>query len=78
MKVTVKGQVTIPLAIRRRFGMDVGTEVEFVVRGEEVLVRPSPKESRSRRMAASIRRSRGSATSGLGTDEIMRLTRGED
>jgi hypothetical protein len=29
-------------------------------------------------MAAQIQRSRGSATAGLATDEIMRMTRGED
>jgi AbrB family looped-hinge helix DNA binding protein len=76
MKVTIKGQVTIPRDIRRRFGMEAGSEVEFTARNGEVIVRP--KQSRKHQMAAQIQRSRGSATAGLATDEIMRMTRGED
>lgn len=38
MKVTSKGQVTIPAAIRARFGLEPDTEVEFVV-GDDDTVR---------------------------------------
>jgi AbrB family looped-hinge helix DNA binding protein len=31
MTITVKGQVTIPQALRERFALLPGTEVEFVV-----------------------------------------------
>ena len=34
MKVTVKGQITIPLALRERFGLHPGKEVEFFARQE--------------------------------------------
>jgi len=53
-----------------------GTEVEFIRRDGEVIVRP--KKSRKEHMVGVIERSRGTATAGMTTDEIMRITRGED
>jgi AbrB family looped-hinge helix DNA binding protein len=40
-----KGRITIPLEIRRRFGLKEGDRVEFVVEGEWMIIRPaqSPK-----------------------------------
>ena len=38
MRVTAKGQVTIPIAIRERLGIQSNLEVEFVVRGSDVVV----------------------------------------
>lgn len=37
--VTSKGQVTIPLAVRRRLGLRRGSKVQFVVVGERVELR---------------------------------------
>ena len=37
-KITTKGQVTIPLAIRQRLGVGPGDEIEFQETGEGVLV----------------------------------------
>ncbi len=76
MRVTVKGQVTIPRDIREVSGMLPGTGVEFIRRDGEVIVRP--RKSRKEHMVAVIERSRGTATAGMTTDEIMRITRGED
>ena len=39
MRVTSKGQVTIPKAIRDEYGLLPGTEVEFVENGGEIRVR---------------------------------------
>ena len=39
MKVTSKGQVTIPVAMRQRTGLLPATEVEFVLQGEAVVLR---------------------------------------
>ena len=36
-KVTAKGQITIPKAIRVALGVDVGDRVEFVLRGDGVV-----------------------------------------
>lgn len=72
-KVTSKGQVTIPIAIREQLGIYPGHEVEFDVRNGYVRMRKVPG-SRGRMIVEQLR---GRATSGLTTDEIMALTRGE-
>jgi AbrB family looped-hinge helix DNA binding protein len=74
MRVTSKGQVTIPAGIRERFGFLPDTEVEFVVEGSTVrIVRASrSEETRGDRV---VRRLRGRAVSRLTTDEILALTR---
>jgi antitoxin PrlF len=35
-----KGQVTIPLAVRRRLGLKEGDRVEFVMEGDDTILRP--------------------------------------
>jgi len=75
MRVTDKGQVTIPIGIRRKAGLLPNTDVEFVLRGKEVILRKSPKGRR--RGNKLLDAMRGRATQRLSTDEIMALTRGE-
>lgn len=75
MRVTSKGQVTIPQEIRERFGFLPETEVEFRVDGNAVrLVKTATKRGRSRGHAA-VSRLRGSAGVRMSTDEILALTR---
>ncbi|HYZ31395.1 MAG TPA: AbrB/MazE/SpoVT family DNA-binding domain-containing protein [Crenalkalicoccus sp.] len=78
MPVTVKGQVTIPKAIRDRLGLVPGSEVEFAIEpdGRVLLRKAGPTEPSSRSRFAEARRAPG--WNGMTTDEIMRLTRGED
>jgi antitoxin PrlF len=71
-KVTTKGQVTIPHEIRDRLGIHPGSTVEFRVDGDVVTMRKSSDAGRGRRI---VERIRGTATTGLTTDEIMALTR---
>jgi AbrB family looped-hinge helix DNA binding protein len=73
MRLTSKGQVTIPQEIRDRLGLLPRTEVEFEVDGDAVRIRPA-RQSTSRGDAL-IGRIRGTATGGLTTDQIMKLTR---
>ena len=44
-KVTSKGQVTIPIEIRRRLGVREGDRLVFDAEGEAITVRAAPKES---------------------------------
>ena len=76
MKITSKGQVTIPQEMRRRFGLHPQTEVEFASSEGGVLIRPA--RTKRGRFREWIARARGSATVKSTTDEVMRLTRGED
>jgi AbrB family looped-hinge helix DNA binding protein len=74
MKVTTKGQVTIPQGIREQLGILPGTEVAFEVEGNAAKVR-LVKGAR-RRGRKIVERLRGRATVRMTTDEIMALTRG--
>jgi AbrB family looped-hinge helix DNA binding protein len=77
VKLTSKGQVTIPQALREQFGLHPETEVTFEAARNGVLVRPAASAKR-RRLQAWLRRARGSSTTKRTTVEIMELTRGED
>ncbi len=72
-KVTTRGQITIPLEIRERLGIQPGTVVEFELRDDAVLVRK--RRDVGGRGAELVARLREAATTRLSTDEIMRLTR---
>jgi AbrB family looped-hinge helix DNA binding protein len=75
MRVTSKGQVTIPIDIRERLGIRPETEVEFeIVEGVVHLRVVGGPGLRGRAVVEALR---GMATSGLTTDEILCLTRGE-
>lgn len=75
MRLTSKGQVTIPLGIRKRLGLMPNTEVEFDVVGQSVRIRKATKQRRGREIVEHLR---GRARQpGMTTDEIMALTRGE-
>lgn len=71
MRVTSKGQVTIPQEVRVRLGIKPGTEVEFKLEGNGARL----ERARSRRGAKLVRRMRGRAKVTMSTDEIMALTR---
>ena len=74
MRVTTKGQVTIPLEIREQLSITPGTEVEFSVEGNVVKLTASRRRhDRGRRV---VERLRGRATVRMTTDEILALTRG--
>jgi AbrB family looped-hinge helix DNA binding protein len=77
MRITSKGQVTIPQEIREKFGLLPNTEVEFVVRGNAIHLVKAAQPKRPTRGERIVSRLRGSATGGMSTDEIMALTRGE-
>ena len=87
MRITSKGQVTIPQAIREKAGLHPHTEVEFhYVRGQ-VVIKPVVKpnvvgEETMSPIRAAIRRARGSANEpmfrGWSADQIMAFLRGDD
>jgi AbrB family looped-hinge helix DNA binding protein len=75
MRITAKGQVTIPLKVRRKLGLHPETEIEFDVQGSHALLRKSRK-SASGRGKNLLERLRGKGDVRMSTDEIMALTRG--
>lgn len=77
MRITSKGQVTIPQAIREKLGLLPYCEVEFDVVGDAVRMRKKKGKTMSRgEMIVAHLRGRGNKR--FTTDEIMAMTRGED
>jgi antitoxin PrlF len=76
-KITSKGQITIPKEFRDSLGLLPGTEVEFVPGEREVRIRKSASgRRRGEEIVKHLRESGKDFT--MTTDEIMKLTRGED
>jgi AbrB family looped-hinge helix DNA binding protein len=76
MRVTSKGQVTIPIEIRERLGLLPNSEVEFVVEGNAVRIRKARGRRTRGRGRSIVEHLRGKATGSLTTDQIMAMTRG--
>ena len=78
MRLTTKGQVTIPLDIRDRLGLLPHSEVEFAIVGDSVRIRKKKgTKTRGRRLLEHMRNG-PKPIPGMTTDELMALTRGED
>ena len=77
MRITSKGQVTIPQAIREKLGLLPETEVDFVVVGNSVKIVRAARKKKLSRGETIVRHLRGRGTRRMTTDEIMALTRGE-
>lgn len=77
MRVTSKGQVTIPQEIRDTYGFLPQTDVTFVEEGEWVYLVKRPNTTTPGRGQRFIAQLRGRATVRMTTEEILALTRGE-
>ncbi|MBC2715877.1 MAG: AbrB/MazE/SpoVT family DNA-binding domain-containing protein [Desulfobacteraceae bacterium] len=71
MRVTTKGQVTIPQHIREKLGITPATEVDFVEEDDRIFLVKRNGKAATRKFA----KLRGVATVKMTTDEIMALTR---
>ena len=70
MRVTQKGQVTIPLEVRRALGISTGTDVRFVLDEDGARLVVAQDEARD-----AVARMRGTGDVDMTTDEILALTR---
>ena len=71
MRVTTKGQVTIPRNIREALGITPETEIDFKEDNGKFYIVKTSKPSKS----GNFKKLRGIATAKMSTDEIMSLTR---
>ena len=80
MRITSKGQVTIPQDIRDSAGFLPNTEVDFVIDGDLVFLvkatQAHPRPTRGRRAIARLE-SAEADFGGMSTDALMALLRGE-
>ena len=76
MRITTKGQVTIPLEIRTKLGLLPHCEVVFELERDSVRIRKAKGTmSRGERLLELMRRAK--PRPGMTTDQLMELTRGE-
>ncbi|MBW1765888.1 MAG: AbrB/MazE/SpoVT family DNA-binding domain-containing protein [Deltaproteobacteria bacterium] len=75
MRVTTKGQVTIPQEIREKLGISPATEIDFIEEKDRVYLVKRKGENIATKK---FRKLRGIATVKMTTDEIMALTRGNE
>jgi AbrB family looped-hinge helix DNA binding protein len=78
VRITTKGQVTIPQEIRERLGLWPHSEVEFDVVGDSVRIRKKAgAKTRGQRL---IEHMRGGPKPipGMTTEKLMALTRGDE
>ena len=80
MNVTSKGQVTIPIEIRKKLGLLPNTAVEFELKGDVVLLRKKPlASSKGAEVVARLGEAgRRHFNRKWTTEKIMALTRGKD
>jgi AbrB family looped-hinge helix DNA binding protein len=77
MRITSKGQVTIPAEIREQAGLLPGTDVDFERHGQTVRIVRAKTKKKNSRGARIVARLRGSGDIKMTTDEIMALMRGD-
>ena len=75
MRITAKGQVTIPRDLRERYAIGPGAEVEVVATEDGALVRPVAHSGAGDRLIARLR---DRADGGLTAEQVLRMTRGDD
>jgi len=69
MKITEKGQVTIPKPIRERYGLHPGMEIRFIELAHRVVVEKATPDDPWRRYRGFLKLRRR-------TDQMMRILRG--
>jgi len=74
MRITTKGQVTIPQHIREKLGITPNTEVDFIEEKDRVYLVKKPGITQR---TNKFRPFRGTATVKMSTDEILSLTRAD-
>jgi AbrB family looped-hinge helix DNA binding protein len=77
MRITAKGQVTIPQDVREQAGLMPGTDVEFKLEAGGVrLIKTKAGPRRKTRGQKLVARLRGKGEFKMTTDEILALMRG--
>lgn len=76
MRITSKGQVTIPAEMRKLAGLQPNMDVEFDFRDGELVLRRAGGKTRGKLLVEKLRGAFSAC--GMTTDQIMQETRGED
>lgn len=68
--ISSKGQLTLPIEIRRLLGLDAGIAVEFFTKGNEVILRKSTDDSKVKKW-----RGKGKIPGGTSVDNYLKKLR---
>ncbi len=74
MRMTSKGQVTIPEEIRHNFGLFPGCNIKFFVKKNKIYLE---LENNKKPIGSRFEKAKNISTTKLSTKQIMDLTRGE-
>lgn len=76
MRISAKGQLTIPQTIREKLGFLPETDVEFFIENDKLCLQKmnAAKKSRGDKI---VERLKGRCKTRMTTEELMKLTRGE-
>ncbi|OHV84592.1 AbrB/MazE/SpoVT family DNA-binding domain-containing protein [Rhizobium sp. LCM 4573] len=84
MRVTSKGQVTIPRDLRELAGIEANSEVVFAMEGGKITIVPKvdrrmeADRQRLDRFMQALRRVEGTGDQAVDADALMRITRDRD
>ena len=73
MKVTIKGQITLPKGIRKKYGIHPGSEVEVADAEGQIIVRKAGSKNSVDRVYGILK----GKTRWRGTDEFVDILRGK-
>jgi len=73
MRISTKGQVTIPIEMRTKFGLLPCTEVNFVLQNDGILIKK--KQGSKRKGSKLLEQLSGKSRLNMSTEYIMKLTR---
>jgi AbrB family looped-hinge helix DNA binding protein len=73
MRISTKGQITIPIDIRTKLGLLPNTEIKLSIKENAVILQK--QLSSSNRGKQLLKQLTGKASTTMSTDEIMKLTR---
>lgn len=73
MRISSKGQVTIPANIRNKLGLLPNTEIFFEIEGSKAII--CKGKANYKKSTSLIRSLTAKSTVKISTDEIMKLTR---
>ena len=75
MRVTIKGQVTIPQQLREKYGITANMEVDFIEEKGRIYIVKVKEPTRIRKRFSRLR---GISTVNMTTEEILKLSRGTE
>jgi len=54
MKVFPKGQVVIPISLRRKYHIEIGDQIDVISESDGILLKPLPKEKNQRSLTEQL------------------------